>query len=248
MYAIEVSELKKAFGGRFVLNGLTFKVKTGEKVALLGGSGAGKSTLLRCLNLLERPDQGDMSVDGLSFHFEDGHEAIPASALRGLRTHVGMVFQHGHLWPHMTILQNLIEAPRRVLHMSKKTAVEQADYWLNEVEIFYKRDDFPKQLSGGEQQRAAIARALMMQPRVMLFDEPTSALDPPRVTALMLLLERLSKKNMTLMVSTHEMKLAKDLADRTLFLYDGTILEQGETRQMFQAPKTEIFQKFIGEE
>lgn len=242
-HKVTVHEVKKRFSEHEVLTGVSFAVRTGEVVALLGGSGAGKSTLLRCLNLLEQPDSGTIRINGLSFEFPQ--KKISHRELVLLRCKVGMVFQQLYLWAHMTILQNLMEAPMQVLKLSSAQAKEKAEYLLNQVGILQKKDQFPAQLSGGQQQRAAIARALMMEPEVMLFDEPTSSLDPQNVMAMVKLIQSLAENGMTVVVATHEMKFAQELAHKTIFLHAGQILEEGETKKMFASPKTPIFQQFI---
>ncbi len=246
MNKIEVSHLEKTFFDHAVLNGVSFSAKSGEVVALLGDSGAGKSTLLRCLNLLDLPDGGRMSINGLSFDFSKSKK-IAREDLLALRSRVGMVFQQFHLWAHRTIRQNLMEAPVQVLKLSKAEASERADYLLNEMGIAHKQDSYPAQLSGGQQQRVAIARALMMEPEIMLFDEPTSSLDPQRVSSIIKLVSELAEKGMTVVVATHEMKLAREMAHQTIFLHGGAILERGETHRVFCTPETQAFQKFIGE-
>ncbi len=243
---IEVRDVTKSFAGHAVLDGVSFCARAGEVVALLGDSGAGKSTLLRCLNLLDRPDAGRIRINGFTFDFTLGSK-IAKSQLVVLRAKVGMVFQQYHLWAHMTILQNCIEAPCQVLKISKADAIERAKDLLQEMGIPDKQDSYPAQLSGGQQQRAAIVRALMMQPEVMLFDEPTSALDPQRVSSMIKLINTLAEKGMTVVVATHEMKFARELAHKTIFLCNGKILEEGMTQTLFVSPRTEVFQQFIGE-
>lgn len=243
MHKIEVKHLQKQFQGHQILTDVSFSARSGEVVALLGGSGAGKSTLLRCLNLLEQPDSGFMNINGLTLEFPAAK--ISRQELISLRAKVGMVFQQFHLWPHLSILDNLIEAPLHALKQSKGELIEQAESLLNDVGILAKKNQFPGQLSGGQQQRAAIARALMMKPEVMLFDEPTSALDPQTVMALIRLVQSLAEKGMTIIVATHEMKFARELAHKTIFLQAGEILETGDTQHMFSLPKTDLFRQFI---
>lgn len=243
MDKIEVQQIKKSFHEHAVLTGVSFTAKAGEVVALLGGSGAGKSTLLRCLNLLEVPDAGYLRMNGLSFDFPNAK--LCRENLLLLRSKVGMVFQQWHLWAHMTILENLIEAPMQVLKLSKAKAIEKAEHLLSRVGILPKKNQYPSQLSGGQQQRAAIARSLMMEPEVMLFDEPTSALDPQNVAAMIKLIQSLAENGMTIVIATHEMKFAQELAHKTIFLHAGEILEAGETKKMFGSPQTLIFQEFI---
>jgi ABC-type histidine transport system ATPase subunit len=243
MHKIEVQNLKKDFHEHPVLTGVSFAAMPGEVVALLGGSGAGKSTLLRCLNLLDQPDAGKVRINGLSFEFPQ--TKVTRKELVLLRSKVGMVFQQLHLWAHMTILQNLIEAPMQILKLTKAQAIEKAEHLLSQLGILQKKNQFPAQLSGGQQQRVAIARALMMEPEVMLFDEPTSSLDPQNIMAMVKLIQSLAEGGMTVVVATHEMKFAQELAHKTIFLHAGQILEEGETKKMFGSPQTPIFQQFI---
>lgn len=246
MNKITVTGLKKVFGSEAVLDGISLSVRAGEVMALLGNSGAGKSTLLRCLNLLEVPDAGQIQVNDLTFDFSK--KAKPAyKDLLSLRKQVGMVFQQYHLWAHRTILENLMEAPTKVLHRSPSAVLEKAEYLLNEMGILPQKTYYPAQLSGGQQQRAAIARALMMEPDIMLFDEPTSSLDPQKTASVINLIKNLADKGMTIIIATHVMKVARELAHQTLFLYEGKIIEQGNTQKLFSCPQTEKFQSFIGQ-
>lgn len=235
MNKISVHHLEKQFKGHQILNNISFQVQAGEVVALLGDSGAGKSTLLRCLNVLELPDAGSITVGDVTLDFSQKKSPASQPLLQKLRAKVGMVFQQYHLWAHMTILQNLIEAPMRVLKVPKSEAIDQAEALLQQVEIYHKKNDYPSQLSGGQQQRAAIARALMMRPEVMLFDEPTSALDPKMVSKMIKLIQMLAENGMTVVIATHEMKFAQELAHKTIFLHQGKVLE----------PQTQAFQTFI---
>lgn len=244
-YKINVQGIAKCFAQERVLSEVSFSAEPGEIVAVLGGSGSGKTTLLRCLNLLEEPDAGQIAVNGLRLDFSAGESTCTQEALVTLRTKVGMVFQQFHLWAHMTVLQNLIEAPMHVLHLPKAEAITQAEALLERMNLLEKKETYPSQLSGGQQQRVAIARALMMQPDVMLFDEPTSSLDPKMVAEMIKLIRGLADKGMTVVIATHEMMFARELADKTLFLHQGEVAEQGETKAMFQTPQTEAFQQFI---
>ncbi|WP_304985387.1 amino acid ABC transporter ATP-binding protein [Coxiella-like endosymbiont] len=244
MKKIEVHALKKNYQEP-VLQGVSFSAQSGDVVALLGDSGAGKSTLLRCLNLLEIPDSGRIVINGLQFHFSSKIKKLTRKTLIALRSKVGMVFQQFHLWTHQTILQNLIEAPQQVLKMSKIQTIEKAKLLLDQVGILSKQNEYPARLSGGQQQRAAIARALMMEPEIMLFDEPTSALDPKMITAMRELIQNLAEKGMTIVIATHEIKFAREVAHKTIFLHEGKIGEEGETKEMFDSPKTRIFGNFI---
>ncbi|WP_267256426.1 amino acid ABC transporter ATP-binding protein [Coxiella endosymbiont of Ornithodoros maritimus] len=245
MNKIQVESLKKSYHGTVVLKEVSFAAKAGEVVTLLGDSGAGKSTLLRCLNLLEMPDEGRMVINDLKFHFSLTAKKPTCQSLVALRNKLGMVFQQFHLWAHRTILQNLIEAPCQVLKISKAEAVKKAECLLDQIGILAKKDDYPVRLSGGQQQRAAIARALMMEPEVMLFDEPTSALDPKMITAMRDLIHELAQKGMTIVIATHEMKFAREVAHKTVFLHEGRIVEEGQPEIMFHSPKTQVFSDFI---
>ena len=245
MNKIEVQALQKTYRRYSVLRGISFTAHEGEVVALLGDSGAGKSTLLRCLNLLEVPDNGYMMINGLEFRFSSSAKKPNRQRLVDLRSKVGMVFQQFHLWAHQTILQNVIEAPCQVLKMPKIQAIEKAKTLLEQMGILSKQDEHPARLSGGQQQRAAIVRALIMEPEIILFDEPTSALDPKMVAAMRDLIRDLAKRGMIIVIATHEIKFAREVADQTVFLHEGKIGEQGETESMFFAPKTRVFGAFI---
>ena len=247
MNKIEIQHLKKQYHNQAVLDDVSFNVKAGQVVALLGGSGVGKSTLLRCLNLMEQPQAGAIKWGSeISVDF-DIHSKLSAAMLRKLRTKVGMVFQQFHLWSHMTVLENLIEAPVRVLKQSETQAVADAEALLEQLGLVDKGNCYPRQLSGGQQQRVAIARALMMQPEVILFDEPTSSLDPTAVQGLIKIVKTLKAKGMTMIIATHELGFAKAVADEIVFLDAGKVLEQGTTQQLFLQPKTQKLQNFIGD-
>ena len=245
MNKIQIENLKKVHSGIEVLKGVSFEAKAGEVVALLGDSGAGKSTLLRCFNLLEIPDEGLIIINPFKFRFSPTEKKPNWKSLVALRSKVGMVFQQFHLWAHRTVLQNLIEAPCQVLKMPKAQAIENAKALLDQVGILAKQNEYPCHLSGGQQQRAAIVRALMMKPEVMLFDEPTSALDPKMVVTMRDLIHKLAQKGMTVVIATHEMKFVREVANKTVFLHEGKIVEEGQTEKMFHAPKTREFGNFI---
>lgn len=245
MAKISVNHLQKRFNDHIILNDVTFTAQPGEIVALLGGSGAGKSTLLRCLNLLERPSGGSIEIADTRLNFSLENLKITEEQQRGLRAKVGMVFQQFNLWPHRTVLGNLIEAPIQVLKKDKEDAVLEAQSLLGQVGLTAKQDSYPSQLSGGQQQRVAIARALMMHPQVMLFDEPTSALDPKTVSELLVLMKSLAQRGMTMIIATHEMSFARKIADQILFLDQGRIIEQGTADHMFLRPRTAEFANFI---
>jgi ABC-type polar amino acid transport system ATPase subunit len=245
MAKISVNHLQKSYNGSPVLDGVSFAAQSGEIIALLGGSGAGKSTLLRCLNLLEKPSGGTVEIGATRLNFSDPNWKMKDEQQRALRAKVGMVFQQFNLWPHRTVLGNLIEAPMQVLKKSKEAAIEEAQTLLKQVGLSDKQNSYPGHLSGGQQQRVAIARALMMHPAVMLFDEPTSALDPKTVTELMVLIKALAQKGMTMIIATHEMGFARRTADQIIFLDQGKIVEKGKTGELFSHPQTAAFAHFI---
>jgi octopine/nopaline transport system ATP-binding protein len=243
---VTVQGLYKSFGDHPVLQGVSFAAKTGDVVALMGSSGSGKSTLLRCINLLTLPDAGTIQIDKQVFPFNpEHHHDVSQKQIRQLRVKIGMVFQQFNLWAHMTVLQNLIEAPIRVLKQSRDAAIQQAKMLLEKVGLSNKQDQYPDQLSGGQQQRAAIARALMMKPEIMLFDEPTSALDPEMVGEVLNVMQSLAAEGMTMLVATHELNFARHVATQAIFLDQGVIVEEGSAAEMFKEPKTERFRRFL---
>jgi len=241
-----VRDLYKSFDNHPVLRGLSFDARPADVVVLMGSSGSGKSTLLRCINLLSIPDAGTLQIDDQVWHFSP-HTPCPLSRseIVRLRTRVGMVFQQFNLWAHKTILQNLIEAPIHVLKRAKVDAVREAEMLLEKVGLSDKRDKHPIQLSGGQQQRAAIARALMMKPEIMLFDEPTSALDPEMVNEVLNTMQSLAAEGMTMLIATHELGFARNVATRAIFLDQGIVVEEGDADTMFTHPKTSRFQNFL---
>jgi polar amino acid transport system ATP-binding protein len=247
--AIAVTDLHKRFGPLEVLKGVSLTANQGDVIAIIGGSGSGKSTFLRCINMLELPSAGRVSVHGEEIRMKsDGHGGLmPADRkqVQRIRTQLGMVFQSFNLWQHMTILENVIEAPVHVLGKPKAEAVETAEALLRRVGLHEKRDAYPAFLSGGQQQRAAIARALAIQPLVMLFDEPTSALDPELVGEVLSVIGDLAREKRTMVLVTHEMKFARDVANHIVFLHNGVIEEQGPPEAIFGAPKSERLKKFI---
>ncbi|MEU1515587.1 amino acid ABC transporter ATP-binding protein [Streptomyces sp. NPDC005811] len=245
---VRIIDLHKSFGAVEVLKGVDLEVHRGQVVVLLGRSGSGKSTLLRCINHLERPSSGTVVVEGqvIGHRVKGGklHE-LPPSAIARQRTRTGMVFQSYHLFPHMTVLENLIEAPRRVKRVDKATATADARQALEEVGMAHKADVYPSTLSGGQQQRVAIARALVMKPGVMLFDEPTSALDPELVGEVLGVMKRLATTGMTMIVVTHEIGFARGVADQVVFMSEGRLVEQGPPSQVIDAPVHEATRTFI---
>ncbi|MDQ0348087.1 ABC transporter ATP-binding protein [Ancylobacter vacuolatus] len=247
--AIAVRDLCKRFGALEVLKGISLTAREGEVIAIIGGSGSGKSTFLRCINLLEVPSSGSVAIRGEQIALRaDRHGGLVPSDRRQvqrLRARLGMVFQSFNLWQHMTIIQNVIEAPVHVLGVPKAEAIERGEALLRRVGLFDKRDVYPAFLSGGQQQRAAIARALAIQPHAMLFDEPTSALDPELVGEVLGVIGDLAKEQRTMILVTHEMKFARDVASHIVFLAHGVIEEQGPPEQIFGDPKSELLRKFI---
>ena len=234
---IDIENLRKSFGDVEVLKGINLTIKEKEVVVIIGPSDSGKSTLLRCMNYLEEPTSGEVSVDGIVL---DGEANI-----NKVREEVGMVFQRFNLFPHMTVLQNIMLAPIKVRNVAKQEAEETARKLLARVGLADKADAYPSQLSGGQQQRVAIARALAMKPKVMLFDEPTSALDPEMVGEVLDVMRKLAEEGMTMVIVTHEMGFAREVGDRLLFVDDGRIIEQGDPKEVFEHPKEERTRLFL---
>ena len=241
---ISTVDLSKAFGALEVLRSVAFGVARGEVVCVIGPSGSGKSTLLRCLALLEKPTAGEIYMEGELIASAQRDPALERR-IRRQRPEIGMVFQQFNLWPHRTALGNVIEAPMLVKGLSRAEAVAAGEALLVRVGLADKRDEYPARLSGGQQQRIAIARALAMQPKVMLFDEVTSALDPELVQEVLQVMRSLAQEGMTMVVVTHEMRFAGDAADRILFMDQGAIVEQGPPAQVLQAPRQERTQRFL---
>jgi polar amino acid transport system ATP-binding protein len=245
---VRAEQVHKRFGKLHVLRGIDLTVDRGEVVCLIGPSGSGKSTFLRCINYLERVDGGRISVDGQIVGYEQRGNALYELKDRDAarrRAHVGMVFQNFNLFPHLTVMQNLIEAPMRVLKETKSTAVSRAEGLLEMVGLSEKIGAYPRQLSGGQQQRVAIARALAMRPKVMLFDEPTSALDPELVGDVLAVMKDLATSGMTMMVVTHEIGFARDVADRVALFDEGVIVEIGPAQQVLNEPQHARTQAFL---
>ena len=245
---IEIQNLHKAYGALEVLKGVDIRAKRGDVVSLIGSSGSGKSTLLRCCNLLEDSQQGEVLFKGEPVSWKGSDHARrpsdPKQVLR-IRTNLSMVFQQFNLWAHMTILQNVMEAPVTVLRRNPAEVETAARKYLDKVGIGDKCDVYPAQLSGGQQQRAAIARALCMEPEALLFDEPTSALDPELEQEVVKVIKDLAAEGRTMLIVTHDMKLAHDVSDHVVFLHQGLIEEQGEPDQLFGAPKSERLRGFL---
>ncbi|MFN8455240.1 MAG: amino acid ABC transporter ATP-binding protein [Anaerolineae bacterium] len=242
---VEIHDLHKNFGPLEVLKGVSMEVQQGEVVTIIGRSGSGKSTLLRCVNFLEQPTHGTIAVDGLSVSVQQHKlSSEQKRTIHDIRLRTGMVFQEFNLFPHLSVIENLIEAPVTVKKMNRKEATEIGEGFLAKVGLSNKRDEFPNRLSGGQKQRVAIARALTMQPKVMLFDEPTSALDPELIGEVLEVMRQLANEGMTMLCVTHEMSFAHDVAQRIVFMEGGVIAEEGPPSQLFdnpQNPKTKMF-------
>lgn len=234
---IDIKNLHKSFGDHEVLKGIDLHINPQEVVVIIGPSGSGKSTLLRCMNLLEAPTSGSVVVDGMDLTGD--------ADINKAREEIGMVFQRFNLFPHMTVLKNITLAPMKVRNISREEAEKTAQELLERVGLGDKADAYPPQLSGGQQQRVAIARALAMKPKVMLFDEPTSALDPEMVNEVLDVMKSLANEGMTMAVVTHEMGFAREVGDRLLFVDGGTIIEQGDPREVFENPKEERTKLFL---
>ena len=248
MYKLEVQDLHKRYGSHEVLKGVSLKAAAGDVISIIGSSGSGKSTFLRCINLLEQPHAGKILLNNeelkLVANKEGALKAADPKQLQRMRSRLSMVFQHFNLWSHMTALENIMEAPVHVLGVSKAEAREKAEHYLNKVGVAHRKDAYPGHMSGGEQQRVAIARALAMEPEVMLFDEPTSALDPELVGDVLAVMRALADEGMTMIVVTHEMGFAREVADRVCFLHGGYIVESGAAEQVLgnpQHPRTQDF-------
>ncbi|MDT2830398.1 amino acid ABC transporter ATP-binding protein [Vagococcus carniphilus] len=236
---ISFKHVEKYYGSFHALKDINLTIERGEVVVAIGPSGSGKSTMLRCINALEEITTGELLVDGVNIHDKKAN-------LNEVRKNLGMVFQHFNLYPNMTVLENVTIAPIKVLKEDKETAIKKAEKLLEKVGMLHKKDEYPTQLSGGQQQRIAIARSLAMEPDVMLFDEPTSALDPEMVGEVLDVMKSLAKDSgMTMIVVTHEMGFAREVADRVIFMADGQILEDRESESFFDHPKDERAKQFL---
>lgn len=235
---ISIKDLKKRFGDNEVLKDIDIEIQDGEVVSLIGSSGSGKSTLLRCINLLETPTSGEIYIDEVNI-------LDKSVDLNKLRQNVGMVFQQFNLFPNMSVIENIKLAPKKIRKMSDEKATKMAMKLLRDVGLADKADAMPKQLSGGQKQRVAIARALAMEPKIMLFDEPTSALDPEMIGEVLDVISKVAKKGITMIIVTHEMKFARDISDRILFLDKGRIIENGTPEEVMDHPKTERVKRFF---
>ncbi len=239
--AIEFNQVEKSFGSLKVLKGITGNITPGEVVAVIGSSGCGKSTLLRCFNRLEAINGGRLIVNGIDL----SQPKLSSPQLRQLRAQVGMVFQQFNLFPHMTVLDNLTLSPRKVLGISAQESIQNARMFLDKVGLLEKAEAYPEQLSGGQKQRVAIARSLCMKPQIILFDEPTSALDPELVGEVLGVMRQLAEEGMTMVVVTHEMQFAREVANRVIFLNQGYVEEEGMARQVLTNPQSDRLKTFL---
>jgi arginine/ornithine transport system ATP-binding protein len=246
---LQVDNIHKRFGSNEVLKGVSLSAHAGDVISIIGSSGSGKSTFLRCINMLEKPNQGTISVAGEVLQLAPAKNgelnAVNPKQLARMRTKLAMVFQHFNLWAHMTVLQNIIEAPTHVLGMPRDQAIETARKYLAKVGLEGKEDSYPAHLSGGQQQRVAIARALAIEPEVMLFDEPTSALDPELVSEVLKVMKNLAQEGRTMVVVTHEMGFAREVSNHLIFLHKGLIEEQGNPAEVLANPKSERLAQFL---
>ena len=249
MYKLTIDGLHKSYGDHEVLKGVSLKASVGDVICLIGASGSGKSTFLRCINFLEQPNDGAMSLDGQPVRMVSdagGMRVADPAELQRIRTRLAMVFQHFNLWSHMTVLENITMAPRRVLGVSKVEAEARARKYLDKVGLPVRvADQYPAFLSGGQQQRVAIARALAMEPEIMLFDEPTSALDPELVGEVLKVIQGLAEEGRTMILVTHEMGFARKVANQVVFLHQGQIEEMGHPDDVLGSPKSERLQQFL---
>ncbi|EJK2115575.1 ABC transporter ATP-binding protein [Vibrio navarrensis] len=247
--ALDIKQLHKTFGQNEVLKGISLSAHKGDVISIIGSSGSGKSTFLRCINLLETPTAGEIWVNGELIQMKNNRagEPVPVNEkqVQRIRSRLAMVFQGFNLWSHMTVLENVIEAPVHVLGVPKAQAIENAEILLKKVGLYERKDYYPGHLSGGQQQRAAIARALAVEPEVMLFDEPTSALDPELVGEVLGVMRDLAAEGRTMLVVTHEMAFARDVSNHVMFLHQGLVEEQGNPAKLFTNPDSERLKQFI---
>ena len=244
-----IKNLHKSFGDNEVLKGIDLTANKGDVISIIGSSGSGKSTFLRCINLLEMPTDGDISVNGELIGMIDdrhGNRSVACKKqVQRIRSRLAMVFQGFNLWSHMTVIENVIEAPIHVLGISRSDALASAEQYLKKVDLWERKDYYPSQLSGGQKQRVAIARALAVEPEVLLFDEPTSALDPELVGEVLRVMQSLAEEGRTMLVVTHEMAFARDVSTKVIFLHQGQIEEQGDPKELFDNPKSERVKQFL---
>ncbi|MBT2373209.1 ABC transporter ATP-binding protein [Pseudomonas fluorescens] len=249
MYKLEVQDLHKSYGAHQVLKGVSLQARAGDVISIIGSSGSGKSTFLRCINLLEQPNAGHIVLNGeplkLVANKLGGLKAAEPTQLQRMRSQLSMVFQHFNLWSHMSALENVMEAPVHVLGLGKKEAREKAEHYLDKVGVAHRMSAWPAHMSGGEQQRVAITRALAMEPQVMLFDEPTSALDPELVGEVLKVMQDLAQEGRTMVVVTHEMGFAREVSNQLVFLHKGVVEERGDPREVLVNPQSERLQQFL---
>lgn len=247
MAILEVKNISKSFDSLKVLKDISFNVEVGEVVAIIGPSGSGKTTLLRCINQLEKADGGEINVDGVNmFHTENGKAVYaPSKTLRDIRLKIGLVFQNFNLFPHFSVEQNIIEAPVHVLKQSKAEAKANCEELLKKMGLETKGKSYPCELSGGQQQRVSIARALALKPQILFFDEPTSALDPELTGEILKVIKELAKEKMTMVIVTHEMAFARDVANHVIFMDDGYIVEEGTPEEVFGQTQNERTKQFL---
>ncbi|WP_392566239.1 ABC transporter ATP-binding protein [Utexia brackfieldae] len=242
---LTATDIHKKFGDQEVLKGINMVAHSHDVVSIIGSSGSGKSTFLRCLNLLETPDQGRLKIYDQEVVFNGQKSVQHSKQLIDIRKQVSMVFQSFNLWNHMSILDNVIIAPMKVLGISKKEAIDRAELYLNKVGIYHKRDAYPAMLSGGQQQRCAIARALAMEPQILLFDEPTSALDPELVGEVLKIIQLLAEEGRTMVLVTHEIAFAREISSQVMFIHQGLVEERGTSEQVFGNPQSARCQQFL---
>ncbi|MPW64796.1 histidine/lysine/arginine/ornithine ABC transporter ATP-binding protein [Moraxella catarrhalis] len=246
--ALDLQDIHKSYGSLEVLKGVSLTAYDGDVISILGSSGSGKSTLLRCINLLEKPTSGKIIVGQETLKLKPHKGELVAAdnkQLEKLRSKIGFVFQNFNLWPHKTILQNIIEGPTQVLGISKADAIKDAEQLLTKVGLLDKKDAYPDNLSGGQRQRVAIARSLAMQPQVLLFDEPTSALDPELVNEVLAVMRELADEGRTMLIVTHEMRFAREVSSKVVFLHQGRIEEIGTPKEVFDNPKSARVREFM---
>ncbi|MBL8394444.1 MAG: ATP-binding cassette domain-containing protein [Candidatus Accumulibacter sp.] len=246
---LRVEDLHKQYGDNEVLKGVSLTASSGDVISIIGSSGSGKSTWLRCINFLELPTSGKIIVAGEEVKMlpgsKDALKVADPRQLQKIRTRLSMVFQHFNLWGHMTVLQNVIEAPIHVLGLSRKEAMERAERYLERVGVWKFRDTYPAHMSGGQQQRVAIARALAMEPEALLFDEPTSALDPELVGEVLKVMRSIAEEGRTMLVVTHEMGFAREVSNHVIFVHQGRVEERGNPREVLTRPNSERLQQFL---
>ena len=247
MAILEVKNIKKSFGELEVLKDISFNVEEGQVVAIIGPSGSGKSTLLRCVNQLEKADKGEITVDGLTMFKTENDKAVYSNkkTLRDIRLKIGLVFQNFNLFPHFSVMQNIIEAPCHVLKQKKNEAKEIAAELLKKMGLEGKEKSYPCELSGGQQQRVSIARALALKPQILFFDEPTSALDPELTGEILKVIKELAEEKMTMVIVTHEMAFARDVANHIIFMDNGYIVEEGAPEELFGNTQNERTKQFL---